>query len=82
MCRGHLVTLVGRVRTTVPVAVKTVQEESAENNDAVQRKFLEEAIITWQFEHENVVQMCVHALSSFVLRHRINIPRYCFFSIM
>jgi serine/threonine protein kinase len=57
--RGQLLTTFGhaRVKTTVNVAVKTVQDESTFSTEGAHRKFLEEAIITWQFEHSNIVQM-------------------------
>lgn len=59
VCKGKLITLVGRVRTAVPVAVKTVHDVEGAGHAAlqVQKEFLEEAVVTWQFEHENVVQM-------------------------
>jgi hypothetical protein len=60
--RGQLSTLVGRVRTSVAVAVKMAQiaridvipNLSSEPNDLL---FLAECAVTWQFAHENVVQM-------------------------
>mmetsp|Transcript_34054 Transcript_34054/g.102666 ORF Transcript_34054/g.102666 Transcript_34054/m.102666 type:complete len:914 (+) Transcript_34054:84-2825(+) len=59
VCRGSLTTNVGKVKHVVQVAVKLVQEsyEGVMVSASVQRDFLEEACITWQFEHDNVVQM-------------------------
>ena len=59
--RGNINTTFGnaRVKTRVNVAVKTVQAESVTTGcvEGARRNFLEEAIVTWQFEHANIVQM-------------------------
>ena len=44
MCKGNLVTTLGRGKITVAVAVKTVQEDNAEVTEVAQRKFLEEVM--------------------------------------
>lgn len=46
VCRGRLHTMVGRVKTTVPVAVKMINEDAADSKVA-RKSFLEEAIVTW-----------------------------------
>lgn len=52
VCRGRLSMVVGHAKTQVPVAIKTVA------NDAMaESSFLDEAAVTWQFEHPNVVGM-------------------------
>jgi serine/threonine protein kinase len=49
--RGKLVVELGHVRTSIEVAVKTVESSA----DA--QLFLEEAAVTWQFQHDNIVGM-------------------------
>jgi hypothetical protein len=46
VCRGLLTTLVGRVKSRIPIAIKTISEESAESRVA-QQDFLAEALVTW-----------------------------------
>lgn len=49
--RGHLTTNVGRVRARLPVAIKVL------NDTDHQDRFAQEAALTWQFRHPNIVQM-------------------------
>jgi len=52
VCRGTLVINVDHVKTQIPVAIKMV-----EDHKEAQNTFLEEAAVTWQFQHPNVVGM-------------------------
>jgi serine/threonine protein kinase len=49
--RGKLMVELGHARTEIEVAVKTV-DASADD-----KPFLEEAAVTWQFQHDNIVGM-------------------------
>jgi hypothetical protein len=57
--RGRLSTVIGRVRTSVLVAVKMAQTEELPKlpTVAAESLFLAECAVTWQFYHENVVSM-------------------------
>lgn len=54
--RGVWTTHVSRSRVTVPVAVKMMQDND-HRAMAAQFAFLEEAAVTWQFDHDNVIKM-------------------------
>eukprot|EP00037_Helgoeca_nana_P005790 m.54082 g.54082 ORF g.54082 m.54082 type:complete len:992 (-) comp16738_c0_seq4:2478-5453(-) len=55
--KGMWATHAGRSRVLVPVAVKTALGDHFVSEMGLQLAFLEEAAVTWQFDHDNVVHM-------------------------
>lgn len=52
VCRGKLAMTIGHAKTQVDVAIKTVNDDAE-----AETAFLDEAAVSWQFEHPNVVGM-------------------------
>jgi len=58
VARGTWTTNAGRSRVPVPIAVKMIDSStSTQVPPGANIAFLEEAVVTWQFEHDNVIKM-------------------------